>query len=110
MYAMGLRLSEQELDMLFKEFDVDGSGTIDIKEFQQMVKRYLCSNEEQAFVLSEERAREMKQKWVDDPSRWRPSAALLQSRLRAVFAQQKLKDWNRSYTTARLCLLYLFRR
>ena len=66
MYAMGLRLSEQELDMLFKEFDVDGSGTIDIKEFQQMVKRYLCSNEEQAFVLSEERAREMKQKY---PSR-----------------------------------------
>ena len=39
MRAMGLRLTEEELKLLFKEYDKDGSGTIDLAEFTSMVKR-----------------------------------------------------------------------
>ena len=41
MHAIGLRLTQDQLSMLFNEYDTDGNGTIDYKEFTHMVKRYL---------------------------------------------------------------------
>ena len=38
---MGLKLAPNDRDELFKEFDVDCCGTVDLDEFRQMVKFYL---------------------------------------------------------------------
>lgn len=41
MHAIGLRLTPEQLKMLFDEYDTDGNGTIDFNEFTHMVKRFL---------------------------------------------------------------------
>jgi len=48
---MGLKLAPNDRDELFKEFDVDGSGTVDLNEFRQMVKTYLDSSEQDQQVM-----------------------------------------------------------
>ena len=48
---MGLKLASNNRDELFKKFDVDGSGTVDLNEFRQMVKTYLDSSEQEQQVM-----------------------------------------------------------
>jgi len=39
MHTLGLRLKKEELNLLFNEYDADGSGAIDLAEFTDLVKR-----------------------------------------------------------------------
>jgi hypothetical protein len=41
MSSLGLRLVDEQYDILFKKCDVDNSGQVDIEEFTHMIKTYL---------------------------------------------------------------------
>lgn len=41
MYALGLRLNDDQYDILFQKCDVDNSGQINLQEFTHMIKAYL---------------------------------------------------------------------
>jgi hypothetical protein len=38
---MGKRMSDEEMDILFKQYDIDGGGQIEFSEFKHMVKSHL---------------------------------------------------------------------
>jgi hypothetical protein len=41
MHFLGLRLTAEQYNILFSEYDLDGSGEIDVDEFSTMVKKFL---------------------------------------------------------------------
>ena len=36
-YVMGLQYTDEEIDLIMKEFDIDSSGTIELKEWEKLV-------------------------------------------------------------------------
>ena len=102
MYAMGLRLKEEELKLLFNEYDVDGSGTIDLAEFTHMVKRYLCRpcNEDGCPPCdmtdgSNQPGAIYRQRWQGGDGDWESSAIVLQKCVRLALARNQHQLWTR---------------
>lgn len=110
MHAMGLRLTSEELKELFDGYDVDGNGTIDTKEFAQMVRKHLGKTEAEASSTQNGSAVNAIQNWHSDDSTHSPSAAVLQKWVRAALARGKQIDVRRyfcllstSHAAGRLC-------
>lgn len=89
MHAMGLRLTPEELKELFDSYDVDGNGTIDTKEFAQMVRKHLGKKEAEASSTHNGSAVNSIQNWHSDDSTHSPAAAVLQKWARAALARVK---------------------
>ncbi len=101
MHTMGLRLTEDQYDVLFKKCDVDKSGEIDLGEFTHMIRLYLkkaCDEDChtcKATGGSNQPGVVYRPRWVEDESLLSPAASKLQNGLVAALTRQdyaELKD------------------
>jgi len=91
MFVLGLRLSDDEYDVLFQKYDIDNSGQINLEEFSQMIKTHLgraCKEECHTCVVdggSNQTHTLQRFRWADDTTLLAPAA----SRLQAALARRK---------------------
>jgi len=94
MHTLGLRVSDDEYDVLFKKCDSDGSGEISLDEFSHMIKGYLgkaCTEGEcracEVSNGSNQPETVYRPRWADDSSLLSPAASTLQAALLASTAR-----------------------
>ena len=80
MHTLGLRLSDDDYNLLFQRCDVDGSGEINVDEFAHMIKSFLRKACERSCHTCEETQgsnqpeKAYRHRWSDDSSLLAPAA------------------------------------
>ena len=99
MHTMGVRLTEDQYDVLFKKCDVDNSGEIDLGEFTHMIRLYLkkaCDEDChtcKATGGSNQPGVVYRPRWVQDESLLSPAASKLQNGLVAALTRQDYAEF-----------------
>ena len=100
MHSLGLRLTGAQLDLLFKEYDTDGSGQIDLTEFTNMVNK--CIKKSANKKMREEVVAKFKSRWVasgatieENMLKWDSSASTMQKWVRGRPAIEYLNKLRR---------------
>ena len=94
MHTLGLRVSDDEYDVLFKKCDIDGSGEISVDEFSHMIKGFLakpCKEGEchacEVTNGSNQPETVYRPRWADDSALLSPAASTLETALLASKAR-----------------------
>jgi len=91
MFVLGLRLSDDEYDVLFQKYDIDNSGQMNLEEFSHMIKTHIgraCKDECHTGIVdggSNQTHTLQRFRWADDTMLLAPAA----SRLQAALARHK---------------------
>ena len=100
MHSLGLRLTGAQLDLLFKEYDADGSGQIDLSEFTNMVHK--CIKKSANKKMREEVVAKFQSRWVacgatieENMMQWDSSASTMQKWVRGRPAIEYLNKLRR---------------
>ena len=100
MHSLGLRLTGAQLDLLFKEYDTDGSGQIDLTEFTNMVNK--CIKKSANKKMREEVVAKFQSRWVSSGAtmeenmiKWDSSASTMQKWVRGRSALEYLNKLRR---------------
>ena len=98
MHALGMRLKADDYDVLFREYDADQSGEIDLAEFTHMIKKHIrkachssCKPCEQTGGSNQPGAM-YRYRWAEDEALLAPAARKLQSGVVTALARQNYAD------------------